>query len=57
MVSIRDDHKRHIELLASEIPTLGGTPPDYSPDFKGYLISGFTSLRSITGTEGALKAM
>jgi uncharacterized protein (TIGR02284 family) len=57
MTAFRDDHKRHIEQLASEIRTLGGTPPEYSPDFKGYLISGFTSLRSITGTEGALKAM
>jgi uncharacterized protein (TIGR02284 family) len=57
ITKFRDDHKQHIEDLAPEIRALGETPPEYSPDFKGYLISGFTSLRSITGTEGALKAM
>ena len=36
---------------------LGETPPDYSRDFKGFFISGFTSLRSSTGTAGAMKAM
>ncbi|GAB6058905.1 DUF2383 domain-containing protein [Desulfonatronum parangueonense] len=54
----RDDHKRHIEELTSEIRALGGTPPEDAPDFKGQLISGFTAMRSsIGGTEGALKAM
>jgi rubrerythrin len=57
IVKFRDDHKRHIEELSPEIRALGETPPEFSPDFKGYLISGFTSLRSITGTEGALNAM
>jgi hypothetical protein len=36
---------------------MGGTPPDPSPDFKGFLIQGFTAIRSATGTEGALRAM
>ena len=57
MTKFRNDHQRHIEALSPEIEALGETPPEYSPDFKGYLISGFTSLRSMTGTEGALKAM
>ena len=57
LIKFRDDHKRHVDELSPEITALGGTPPDFSPDFKGYLISGFTSLRSSTGTEGALKAM
>ncbi len=57
LVKYKDDHDRHIRELSAVIRRLGGTPPDYSPDFKGFLISGFTSLRSITGTEGALKAM
>jgi uncharacterized protein (TIGR02284 family) len=51
------DHLRHIEELSLEVRNLGGTPPEHSKDFKGYLIEGFTSLRSITGTDGALKAM
>ena len=53
----RDDHHRHVTDLSAAIRQLGGTPPDFSPDFKGYFIQGFTSLRSMTGTEGALKAM
>lgn len=53
----QSDHKEHIETLGKEIRALGDTPPDYSPDFKGYLIEGFTALRSKTGTKGALKAM
>ena len=53
----RDDHHVHITQLSPEILALGGTPPEYSPDFKGFLITGFTALRSATGTEGALKAM
>jgi uncharacterized protein (TIGR02284 family) len=57
LIKFRDDHKRHVDDLSTEIRALGETPPEFSPDFKGYLISGFTSLRSITGTEGALKAM
>ena len=53
----REDHERHIKALSTEISRLGETPPDYSPDFKGFFIEGFTSLRSSSGTAGALKAM
>jgi rubrerythrin len=53
----RNDHERHIDELAAAIRELGEVPPERSPDFKGYLIEGFTALRSKTGTEGALKAM
>jgi uncharacterized protein (TIGR02284 family) len=57
LTMFRDDHERHIGDLALAINNLGGTPPERSRDFKGFLIEGFTALRSITGTEGALKAM
>lgn len=53
----RQDHERHISELSVEIRRFGETPPEFSLDFKGYLIKGFTSLRSATGTKGALKAM
>src|SRR5690606_9370068 len=53
----KGDHQRHIEELSAEVMRLGGEPPDRSPDLKGYLLEGFTALRSVTGTEGALKAM
>lgn len=55
--SFRDDHQRHITDLSNAISQLGGEPPEFSKDFKGYFIEGFTALRSATGTEGALKAM
>lgn len=53
----RNDHVRHIDILEPLIQFYGGTPPERTKDFKGYLIEGFTSLRSITGLQGALKAM
>jgi uncharacterized protein (TIGR02284 family) len=51
------DHERHIDDLSEAVRELGGEPPDRSPDLKGFLLEGFTALRSVTGTEGALKAM
>ncbi len=51
------DHERHIVDLDTLIRRLGGTPKEISRDVKGSLIEGFTALRSITGTEGSLKAM
>lgn len=57
LTEYRDDHNDHIKQLSMEVRALGKEPPEYSPDFKGYLIKGFTSLRSMTGTEGSLKAM
>ncbi len=53
----RGDHQRHVSELSSEVRKMGGTAPDPSPDFKGFLIQGFTAIRSATGTEGALRAM
>jgi uncharacterized protein (TIGR02284 family) len=53
----RGDHERHIVDLDACIRRLGGTPKEISRDVKGSLIKGFTALRSVTGTEGALKAM
>jgi uncharacterized protein (TIGR02284 family) len=57
LIMFRDDHERHITDLSLAITNLGGTPPARSRDFKGFLIEGFTALRSMMGTEGALKAM
>jgi rubrerythrin len=53
----QQDHLRHYQELSRTISALGGSPPEFSKDFKGYFISGFTSLRSVTGTKGALEAM
>ena len=57
LMSFKRDHEQHIVDLSREIKALGGEPPENSPDLKGFLITGFTAIRSLTGTEGALKAM
>ena len=57
LVLFQGDHRRHIDLLSAKVLELGGTPPELSSDFKGFFISGFTALRSLTGTKGALEAM
>ena len=57
LVRFRGDHERHITELSDYIRSIGEEPPEYSRDFKGFLIEGFTAIRSSTGTEGALKAM
>ncbi len=51
------DHERHVESLSGELTKLGGEPPERQADIQGKLLSGMTSLRSITGTSGALSAM
>ncbi len=57
MEAFRADHHRHVIDLSAKITELGGDPPEFSSDFKGFLIKGFTALRSVTGTQGALAAM
>jgi uncharacterized protein (TIGR02284 family) len=57
LAEFRNDHHMHFRELSSVVQSMGGTPPEFSPDFKGFFIQGFTALRSATGTEGALKAM
>jgi hypothetical protein len=53
----REDHRRHVTELAAKLRDLGEEPPDFSPTFKGYLIEGFTAMRSVTGVQGVLAAM
>lgn len=53
----RDDHKHHIQELNRLIVSLGGNAVNESIDLKGLLLEGLTVLRSISGIEGALKAM
>lgn len=53
----RRDHERHVDQLENSIRELGGVPPERKRDLKGFIIEGFTAIRSRTGTKGALKAM
>lgn len=57
LVSFQGDHRRHIDVLSEKMRELQGTPPDLTADFKGFFIKGFTALRSMMGSKGALQAM
>jgi uncharacterized protein (TIGR02284 family) len=50
-------HEENIQELTQVIARMGGKPPEFSKDFKGYIIKGVTALRSLSGTKGALKAL
>lgn len=57
IAKFQSDHERHVTDLSALISRLGGQPPEFSRDFKGFLLEGFTALRSMTGTEGAMKSL
>jgi uncharacterized protein (TIGR02284 family) len=57
MERYRDDHKRHMTALTEAVQSLGEKPVKPSKDFMGFFIEGFTRIRSIGGSQGALKAM
>ena len=57
LILFQADHRRHVDQLSAKVLELGGTPPEQTADFKGFIIAGFTALRSLTGTKGALEAM
>ncbi|RJQ80915.1 MAG: DUF2383 domain-containing protein [Desulfobacteraceae bacterium] len=55
--AFRKSHEKHIQELTQAITHMGGRPPEFSKDFKGYIIEGVAALRSLSGTKGALKAL
>ncbi len=57
LAEFKNDHQKHVNNLSPFVQQFGEQIPTFSPDLKGYLLQGFTALRSVTGTEGALKAM
>ena len=57
LLKFQDDHRNHISGLSKHIQALGGQPPEYSQDIKGYVIEAFAAIRSFTGLKGALAAM
>jgi uncharacterized protein (TIGR02284 family) len=57
LTEYQEDHKDHVQDLTAMVRSLDGKPVDSTPDLKGYLIEGFTALRSVTGPKGALEAM
>lgn len=57
LAEFQEDHRGHIQNLTAAVRRLDGQPVKESPDLRGYLLEGFTALRSISGTKGALEAM
>ena len=55
--AFRADHERHIDDIEAEIRGLGMEPPARRPDLRGFLLAGYTAIRSSMGTEAALRAM
>lgn len=53
----RADHERHVKELSALIHSYNEKAPEFSPDLKGYMLDIFSKLRSLTGTEGALKSL
>ncbi len=57
IAKFQGDHERHVKELSDMIRSYGSEPPEFSKDFKGFMLQAFTSIRSVTGIEGALKAL
>jgi rubrerythrin len=55
--SFKSDHQRHIHDLGRVIRALDGEPIDVHRDLKGVVLEGLTTVRSLSGTVGALRAM
>lgn len=53
----RADHERHVKDLSALIHSFKEKAPEFSPDLKGYMLDIFSKIRSLTGTEGALKSL
>lgn len=51
------DHNRHLQALKEIIQKETNELPEESRDWKGLLLSGYTAVRSLTGEDGALKAL
>jgi rubrerythrin len=51
------EHRYHASWLVDTIERIGGSRPEMSVDLVGRMVDWVTSLRSRSGTHGALKAM
>lgn len=43
--AFREEHEQHIKVLSKIVLVRGGIPPEFSRDFKGYIISGYTAIK------------
>ncbi len=53
----QSEHRYHAEQLSEAIVRLGGAKPELKVDLAGHLADWLTAMRSVRGTEGALRAM
>jgi rubrerythrin len=53
----RDEHEHHITVITASLKRITGQSPDLSVDFMGRMAEFVTTLRSASGTTGALHAM
>lgn len=53
----RADHERHVKDLSALIHSYKEKAPEFTPDMKGYMLDVFSKIRSLSGTEGALKSL
>jgi uncharacterized protein (TIGR02284 family) len=57
LLIFKEEHRTHYMNLSEKISELGAAAPEFSKGVKGHLLEGFTAIRSMSGTKGALKAM
>lgn len=57
LVRFRDEHAAHVVDVSSLIYGYGGKAPKPVRDWKGFLLEGAMRLRSVSGTEDAVKAL
>jgi rubrerythrin len=51
------DHQEHVRSLEAAYEKRVGSPPARGIDIKGTMLFGYASMRSMTGQEGAIKAL
>ena len=51
------DHERHVTDLSKVVLNLGGHPPSFSRDFKGFLTTGYVAIKMAGGAKKTLEAM
>jgi uncharacterized protein (TIGR02284 family) len=56
-VSFKDEAEGFIKELSDHIRKLGKEPPNYSRDFKGFLMQGWEAIRGLASDEGVLQAL
>lgn len=55
--AFRNEHEQHINTLSKIVRARGGIPPEFSRDFKGYMISGYTAVKVKGGIHSIFQAM